>query len=61
MMLEAPASNLHLFKQYDIDYVYLSSYERRNYNVDSAWFLENCAIAFESGNVYLFEIPSGAQ
>lgn len=60
LMLEAPSANLHLFEQYGIDYVYLSSYERRNYNVDSAWFIENCAIVYESGNVYLFEMPSAA-
>jgi len=56
LMLETPAESAHLFEKYGIDYIYLSSYERSNYAVDSAWFLENCALACESGNVYLFKL-----
>lgn len=56
LMLEAPGEHPELFEKYGIGYIYLSSYERSNYAVDSAWFWENCAIACESGNVYLFAL-----
>jgi len=56
-MLENPAASADLFEKYGIDYVYLSSHERSNYEADSAWFVENCKLIFESGSVYLYAIP----
>ena len=55
-MLESPADSGSLFAQYGIDYVYLSSHERSNYNADSAWFVENCTLVFQSGSVCLYAL-----
>ncbi|MBR6766765.1 MAG: hypothetical protein IKM02_02315 [Clostridia bacterium] len=54
LMLETPSENAHLFERYGVDYVYLSSYERSNYDVDSAWYIENWNLVFEKGGVYIY-------
>lgn len=60
LMLESPAENLALFEKYHVRYVYLSSYERNDYQVDEAFFRENGACVFEKGGVFIFDI-SGIQ
>ena len=54
-MLEKPAENLHLFEQYSVDYVYLSSYERNDFNVDITYFNGNCDTVYSSGDVTIYK------
>ena len=53
-MLEAPGDSLALLDQYGVDYVYISSYERMAFEVDEAWFVDNCDTVFAEGNVCLY-------
>ena len=43
-----------LLDQYGVDYVYISSYERMAFEVDEAWFVDNCDTVFAEGNVCLY-------
>jgi hypothetical protein len=56
IMLESPAESAHLFRQYGVDYIYVSAYEKGNYSVDEAWFAANCDIVFESGTVRIYKL-----
>ena len=58
MMLENPAENLHLFEKYGVDYIYLSSYERNDFNVDELYFMNNCDIAYSSGDVTIYKFTN---
>lgn len=40
--------------QWGIDYVYLSGYERREYEVDEAWFSENCQEIYRDGGIVIY-------
>jgi len=57
-MLEAPADNLHLFDEYSVDYVYISSYERGSFDVDEWYFIENCEAIFSSGDVTIYKFTN---
>jgi len=56
LMFENPAGNLHLFEDYGIDYVYISSHERGNFAVDSAWFSENFTLVFDNFDVQIYAV-----
>lgn len=56
MMYEAPLAHMDLFEKYHVDYVVISAFERRSYNVDEAAFSESFAEVFSYGNVRLFRI-----
>ena len=51
LMYEAPAQNTELFREYGIDYVYLSSYERGDFDVDRAWFNAHTERIFAAADV----------
>ena len=53
-MLEAPGESLDLMDQYNIGYVYISSYERDSFDVDEEWFKANCALVFEEDDVRIY-------
>ena len=61
LMLELPADYGNLFEQYGVDYVYVSSYERRNFTVDEVWFAENGELVYESFEVRIYAISSEAK
>lgn len=53
-MMEQPAENAALFEKYGVDYIYLSSYERSNYDVDEEWFRENATAVYEGFEVTIY-------
>ena len=58
-MLEAPGESAALFAQYGVSYAYISSYERRNFLVDEAWFDQNAEKVFGSGDVAIYRLAGG--
>ena len=56
LMLENPADSAELFREYGVGYAYISSYERAAFDVDEAWFLENCAQVFREGDVSVYQL-----
>ena len=57
LMLEQPADSGALFLQYGIDYAYISSHERAAFDVDEAWFMDNCEAVFTDGDVAIYALP----
>lgn len=45
-----------LSAKYDIDYVYVSSHERYNYDCDMGYFISNYKCIFENGTVMIFDV-----
>ena len=54
LMLEAPGDNLSLLDRYGVEYVYVSSLERGDFNVDEAWFAQNCDTVFAEEDVCVY-------
>lgn len=46
-----------LLNEWNIDYVYISSWEMNDYQPDTDWFLEHCNLVFASGECAIFEVP----
>ena len=57
-MLADPANSGTLFAEYNVDYVYISSYERANFSADTAWFDENCTLLFSNDNVSVYAVDA---
>ena len=55
-MLERPAESGELFEQYDVDYVYLSSWERSEYAVDEGWFMDNMELVYSNDSVRIYSV-----
>ncbi len=53
-MLELPADNLDLLEQYGVEFVYISGYERGDFDVDEGWFADNCDRVFAEGDVCVY-------
>lgn len=53
-MLEFPEDSLELFDRYGIEYVYLSSHERSDFDVDEEWFADNCELMFSKGDTQVY-------
>ncbi len=56
-MYERPSAKL--LTANGVEYVLIGSGERRNYDVDEAWFAENCEEVFKSGKTTLYAAPPG--
>ena len=54
LMLEAPGDNLALLDGYGVEYVYVSALERGDFDVDEAWFADNCDTVFAEGDVCVY-------
>lgn len=54
LMLEAPDDNLQLLDRYDVDYVYISAYERNDFEVDEAWFADHCDTVFAEEDICVY-------
>jgi hypothetical protein len=54
MMFEEPGDNLALLDRYRVEYVYISSYERADFDLDESWFNANCDTVFAEGDVCLY-------
>lgn len=57
--LTDPGENLDVIGQYDVDYVYISSYERNDYDVDEDWFEENWTCVFRNWEAAIYIVPEG--
>ena len=57
-MLENPGDSGMLFLQYGVDYAYISSHERAAFDVDEAWFEDQCRVVFSEGDVVIYELPT---
>ena len=55
-MLEYPAANSTLFNQYDVDYVYIGSPERSNYECDFSYFDSHFEIVFQNDDAVIYKI-----
>ena len=55
-MLENPAESDALFRQYGVQYAYISSHERARYMVDEEWFRQNCEVVFSEGDVVVYAL-----
>ena len=56
-MLELPEDSAELFEAYGVSYAYISGYERNDYDLNEAWFAENCELAFAAGDVCVYKLP----
>ena len=54
LMLEAPGDNLTLLDRYEVEYVYISTLERDDFDVDEAWFADNCDTVFAEKDVCVY-------
>jgi hypothetical protein len=54
LMLEAPGDNLQLLDRYDVEYVYISAYERNDFEVDEAWFADHCDTVFAEEDICVY-------
>ena len=55
LMYEQPAEYEHLFSHYGVDYVYVSSYERGDFEVDEQYFIDNCETVYAEGDVIIYK------
>lgn len=55
-MLEAPAQNETLFKQYGVEYVYIGSSERGNFACDTDWFHQNGALVYQQNGISIYRL-----
>ena len=55
-MLEFPGDSQELFERYGVDYAYISSYERGDFQVDEDWFRENGELVFAEGDVCVYAL-----
>ncbi|MBQ8161585.1 MAG: hypothetical protein IJ083_12695 [Clostridia bacterium] len=54
---EDPANHLDVLEKYGVDYVYVSSYERSDYRVDTAYMDEHFEKVFENGEAAVYRVP----
>jgi len=57
-MLSMPEENRHLFETYNVDYVYLSAWERSEYPVDGLWFAENTRLVYQNEAVQIYSMAN---
>ena len=55
-MLANPAESAALFAEYGVDYVFISDWERVDFNADEAWFRENCPTIFDQGSIQIYAL-----
>lgn len=56
LMLSDPEANRSLFSQYDVDYVYISSWERGEYAANETWFMENAPLCYSDGGISIYSM-----
>ena len=61
LMYEEPAAHEALFEQYGVDYIYLSSYERSDYDVDMDYFDRHGELVFDSFGVQIYALSETAK
>lgn len=60
-MYENPRYNLDLFILCEVDYVYISNYERNGYQIDEDFFESNYPLAYKDGELSLYAVSKRAQ
>ena len=60
-LYQNPAENLDLLEQYGIDYVYISSQERRDFAVDEAFFASYGELVYENFEVRIYAVSETAK
>ncbi len=58
-LYQQPSNELLL--QWEIDYVLISPYERAQFVVNEAWYQQNLAVAFQVGDVVLYDVRGDEQ
>ena len=53
-MYEDPSNSMELFENYGVDYVYISSYEENNYDIDLEFFENNAEKVYSEGEVTIY-------
>jgi len=53
-MLSDPQNNIDLFREYNVDYVYISGHERGEFAADEAWFRGNLDLVYDVDNVAIY-------
>ncbi len=56
---EDPLSYAEVLTKYQVDYIYVSSYERSNYEVDLETLEELYPVVFENGEATIYRVPQG--
>ena len=56
IMYEYPRENRHLFDKYNVDYVFVSSYERNSYVVNEAALAEMFRCVYAAGDVAIYSV-----
>ncbi|MDY4138353.1 MAG: hypothetical protein SOY30_03240 [Eubacteriales bacterium] len=56
---ELPEENAHLLQKYDVDYIYVSSYERSSYSVDTEALDRLYERVFANGEAVIYRVPEG--
>lgn len=56
---ENPEENAHVLVKYDVDYVYVSSYERSSYSVEIDTLDRLFDVVFENGEATIYKVPEG--
>lgn len=55
----APREHLDVLTKYDVDYIYISSYERSDYNLDEDTLAEMFEVVFENGEATIYKVAEG--
>ncbi len=59
LFFEDPEGNPDIPQKYDVDYIYVSSYERSLYEVDREALDRNYRKVFENGEAAIWKVPEG--
>jgi uncharacterized membrane protein len=59
-MYENPGESAVLFDVYKVDYAYVSSYERVDYDIDEDFFMENFPVAYKNSEVTVYAVSPRA-
>lgn len=54
-----PAGNAEILAKYDVDYIYVSSYERADYWIDEEALYELFEVVFTNGEATIWKVPEG--
>lgn len=57
--MEDPANNTDVIEKYAVDYIYVSSYERSSYEVDTEALEEMYLPVFSNGEADIYSVPAG--
>ena len=56
---EMPEENIAVLQKYDVDYIYVSSYERSSYQVDEEALARLFEKVYENGEAAVYRVPEG--